>query len=211
MAKNLIVTPKGIAVFPKLSEPDTKFKPEGEYTIKVKLPLNDQETQDLIGKLKTAFDAAPAEMARRDSKLVGKKLKRANLPYVIDEEEGTVTVTAKMKASGGGGTTGKKPWTRTPNVFDALKRRLDMKEVRVGGGSIVRVCFEPSAYFTAAVGCGVTLRLEAVQVIEVKTFGGGNAESFGFGEEEGDDIAPSPPAKTEAAEESTDDETGSDF
>ena len=34
MSKPLILTsPKGRAIFPHLTEPDTKFKPEGEYTL----------------------------------------------------------------------------------------------------------------------------------------------------------------------------------
>ncbi len=35
MSKPLILTsPKGRAIFPHLTEPDTKFKPEGEYHVK---------------------------------------------------------------------------------------------------------------------------------------------------------------------------------
>jgi hypothetical protein len=40
MSKPLILTsPKGRAIFPHLTEPDTKFKPEGEYHVKFHMLL----------------------------------------------------------------------------------------------------------------------------------------------------------------------------
>ena len=59
-------------------------------------------------------------------------------------------------------------------------------ETKVGGGSVIKVSYEVVPYYTAIAGAGVSLRLKAVQIIELKAYsGGGNAESYGFGEEEG--------------------------
>ena len=56
---------------------------------------------------------------------------------------------------------------------------------------------EPSAYDSASIGVGVTLRLEAVQVISLASGGGRDASGFGFGAVEGgfvssgeDEVAP---------------------
>ena len=43
------VTPKGIAVFPWLGKADTKFKPEGQY--KITLRLSEEAAKPLIDKL----------------------------------------------------------------------------------------------------------------------------------------------------------------
>ena len=45
------VTPAGEALYPRLTEPDTKFNPEGMYSVKLKLPSDDSATQDLIDLL----------------------------------------------------------------------------------------------------------------------------------------------------------------
>ena len=51
MSKPLILTsPKGRAIFPHLTEPDTKFKPEGEYH--VKLECNKADCEKIVKKIK---------------------------------------------------------------------------------------------------------------------------------------------------------------
>ena len=51
MSKPLILTsPKGRAIFPHLTEPDTKFKPEGEYH--VKLECNKADCEKIVKQIK---------------------------------------------------------------------------------------------------------------------------------------------------------------
>ena len=51
MSKPLILTsPKGRAIFPHLTEPDTKFKPEGEYH--VKLECNKVDCEKIVKQIK---------------------------------------------------------------------------------------------------------------------------------------------------------------
>ena len=67
-----------------------------------------------------------------------------------------------------------------PSVVDA-KNNL-MVDHNIYGGSVLRVGGVVS-FYNSAIGCGVTIRLGAVQIIEyVEGSAGGN---FGFGEEEG--------------------------
>ena len=61
------VSPKGTAVWPRLNEPDTKFKPEGEYTVSLAFDPNDKDFKALIrdGRIRRVgvdcFDAGSVE------------------------------------------------------------------------------------------------------------------------------------------------------
>lgn len=56
--------------------------------------------------------------------------------------------------------------------------------MEVGSGSIVRVAYSVNPYWKNKTMKGVTLYLEAVQVIELKEYGQQDAGAFGFGIEE---------------------------
>ena len=76
------------------------------------------------------------------------------------------------------------PFEQRPAIFDAKGKPL--QEAKIGGGSKVKVAYELIPYYTAIAGAGVSLRLKAVQVIDLVEFSGGaSADAFGFGEEEG--------------------------
>lgn len=181
-------TPKGIAIFPWLNTPDTKFKDEGEF--RVKLRLEGQAAEDFCAHVDALFDKAIDEVAKAKGLDAAKKkkLKLADKPYkqAVDKEgndiEGAYEFTFKAKASfkNKSGQIVK----RTVPMFDAKGTKVN--EV-VYGGSILKVRYDAQAFFSPAFGSGVSMRLEAVQIIELKTGGsaGGNADSFGFAEEEG--------------------------
>ena len=48
MAKKLNTTPRGVAVYPHLNSPDTKFKPEGEW--RVKLTIEGAEGKGIVSQ-----------------------------------------------------------------------------------------------------------------------------------------------------------------
>ena len=50
---NIITTPKGIALYPWLSTPDTKFSEEGEY--KVNLVLSKEDAQPIVDEINRVF------------------------------------------------------------------------------------------------------------------------------------------------------------
>jgi ssDNA-binding protein len=182
MAKKLSVTPKGVAVYPRVAgKPDTKFNDAGVWSIKLRLEGKDAD------KLKKEIDAgikASLEEARKKEKnpVKAKKIKPADAPYQEDED-GSTLFNFKMTASGISKKT-EKPWTRKPAVFDAKGKPLS-EDIRIGAGSVVKVSFEMSPFYTALIGAGVSLRLEGVQVIELVEYTGGTATSYGFEEEEG--------------------------
>ena len=171
------VSPKGIASYPYLTNPDTKFNPDGEY--KVSLIVAGADASKAIDFLTEKHKAAVAQAKKENA---GKRVKESELPF-IENDDGTVTFKFKLKAK----VTPKKgdPFEQKPALFDAKGKPLT-GETKVGGGSTIKVSYEVVPYYTAIAGAGISLRLKAVQIIELKEYsGGGNAESYGFGEEEG--------------------------
>lgn len=193
------VTPKGTFKFPKLNEPDTKFKKEGEYS--VKLILSGEDKDKLEAKLSDAYDRAIADgeaaykalavPARK--KLEAKGGFQANplfTPLYDDNEEETGEFEFKfnMAASGEikkGPKIGQR-WQRAPQLFDAKGKVIDPATTPIGGGSVGRVSYEAYPYFIPSSGAaGLSLKISAVQVIELRQFGQKSANAFGFEEEEG--------------------------
>lgn len=171
------VSPKGTASYPHLTHPDTKFNPDGEY--KVSLIVAGDDASKVVNFLTEKHKAAVAQVKKENAR---KRVKEGDLP-IIENADGTVTFKFKMKAK----VTPKKgdPFEQKPALFDAKGKPLT-GETKIGGGSVIKVCYEVVPYYTAIAGAGISLRLKAVQVLELKEYsGGGDAESYGFGEEEG--------------------------
>lgn len=179
------VTDVGVAIYPYLTKPDTKFNADGEY--KVKLRLNpDSMIRDVQGReiadVQTFLDdmmLKAVEKAKQENK---GRIKEGDPPYTIDDETGDLLVNFKLKAQVR--TKEGSTFSQKPALFDAKGKPITPESI--WGGSKIKVSFEVVPYYTKIAGAGVTLRLRAVQVLELVTGGsGGSAESFGFGEEEG--------------------------
>lgn len=191
-----IISPKGKASYPRLNKPDTKFDPNGVYKAPLLVDTDEQaggEFKELLDDLADqAFEQAVKQAveagAYKTEALARKKVTRADLPYtVVEDEDGEETsvikVNFKMKAH----VVTKKgdEFDLKPKVFDAHKNEL-AKCPAVYSGSILRVAFKPVFWYTKKLGAGVKLQMEAVQIIElVSGSEGGDADSYGFGEEDG--------------------------
>ena len=189
----LVKFPKGTFVWPKLNEADTKFKKEGEFVTRV--AVTREVAQPFMDKI-DQLAAATLEEAKANAKNAKEAKQWAinNSPYEIevdedDNETGTVIFKFNRTASGVSKKTGK-PWSikRIPQ-FDAKGRPLPEKLV-AGNGTIGIVSFSYVPYApNAKIGTGVKLGLEAVQILDLKEFGGGrDAGAYGFGEEDGYDV-----------------------
>lgn len=179
MAYNAIrfTSPKGEAEYPYLNEPDTKFNPDGDYKVNM-IFEDDKATRDMISKLEKVLD----DFYENDE-----TVKSARKPPVKNEiyeelDDGRLLMKFKQKAIIR--TKAGKEFEKKVRIFDAKGKPMDDA---IGGGSILKVCFEASPYYIPSTRMvGLSLKPVAVQVIELKTFGGAdNAESYGFGEEEG--------------------------
>jgi hypothetical protein len=70
-----------------------------------------------------------------------------------------------------------------PFFYDAKQKQL-LVCPNVYGGSVLKVNFSPAPYYAASSkSAGISLRINAIQIIELVTGGGGNASGFGFAEE----------------------------
>jgi len=209
--KRKVTTERGVALWPKLNEPDTKFKAEGEYSITLRLSGEaSQGIKEMCDEMaQAAYDAAVEELNEAIKTSTGKKkvdLKavldglQMQVPYSPDydddgNETGDYLFKFKMLASGVNKKTGKQ-WSRRPHLFDSKGKPL-AEGIDVWGGSEVRVAGELSPYFipgTKTVGC--KLNLEAVKIIKLVNGSAHTADGYGFGEEEDGFDAEDAPAPT---------------
>lgn len=184
------VTAAGEVLYPRLTEPDTKFNPEGMYSVKLRLPSDDSATQDLIDLIESIIDEAYRQ-AEEEAKTPQAKarIKRASPSYEEEldnntgEPSGYITFNFKMKASGV--SKQGRPWVRKPVIFDAKGNPLTDPALSIWGGSILKVAFELTPFNVPALGVGCSQKLTAVQVIELRSGYDNTADSYGFGVEEG--------------------------
>ena len=170
------VSPVGAAGYPYLLKPDTQFNPDGEYKVKLQIPAGEAANK-LVSFLDEQFDLA-VEKAKEQNQ--GKKIKAADAPYQVDDETGNVSVNFKLKAK----VTPKNgdPFEQRPAVLDAKLKPIP-NTTKIGNGSKMKVSDEVVPFFTSLIGAGITLRLKAVQVLELVEFSGGG--DFGFEAEDG--------------------------
>lgn len=186
------LTPIGVSIFPKLNAPDTKFKPLGEFNTKLRLTA--EEAQPLIdtyeAELAAFFEAEKAELMKGDgkSKAKAKALKlAADKPFKPEydeegEETGNFIINFKMPHRIE--REGKPPLLLYPDIFDASSPKPLKNPPEIWGGTKMRVAGEMRP-FNTAIGVGLSLRLQAVQIVELSTKGSRDADGYGFGQEDG--------------------------
>ncbi len=181
------VSPAGTLKYPRLFKPDTKFKAEGEYSTKLLVP--EEEAKPFIEELMAIHKEEYAKACAANKK---KALKQAPLPWKPEvnddgEETGNIEFKTSLKAK----VTPKKgdPFEQRPQVIDAKKHKVPAS-TRVGGGTKAKIAMEVYPWFTAALGFGITLRLKAVQILELSEYEAGGAASM-FSEEDGFESEPS--------------------
>lgn len=157
-SKLSLVTPKGALQWPKLFKPETKFDPDGVYSTDIVFKLDAPGVKEFIDEIETFAEDQDT----------GPKM-----PYVIDEDAGTVTLKAKTKAKNRDGA------AQRPPVVDA-KRNPITENPNIGNGSIAKLSVTFVPYDQS--GGGVTCYLGAVQLLELKEYTPGVSA---FDEEEG--------------------------
>lgn len=218
MAKKLLTSPKGAAVYPHLNTPDTKFDADGVYHVKLRCSEKEPQAQALIKLIdeKMVESVAKAREAVKDDPKKLKKVKACDdKPYSFDTDDddkrtGTVTFTFKMKAQGKSRKTGEE-FTQKPAIFNAQGKPVT-EVLRIGGGSTLRVSYEIVLFPpTGKTGAGVSLRLKGVQVIELVEWGQGDASYHGFNAEESETEEAAPEGSSVEAEAEDDEPENDDF
>lgn len=211
------VTPKGVAVWPHLNKPDfgtEKFPiPDGAWKVTLRLPVD--VAQKLIDKLTPIYEAWVNECEKNFKPTKARKKFSANEPpwgvaYIRNEEGEDVAdedyVDFKFKSS-----------YRVKNkdgsirlikldFFNAKGKPISGKVPDIWGGSSISVAYSVNEY-DAPIGTGISLRLNAVQIIELRQ-SIRDASSYGFSEEDGYDEEgeEDAPFEDESGEEDTDEQ-----
>lgn len=168
-----IVTPKGIAIYPHLIQPDTKYNALGDY--KVSLSVSEDESAPLIGKINAEIERLKLEAPKN------KKLKLNEPPFTAeldDEGQETGRIIFKFKRKAKVTLPDGKTLEFSPKLFDAEGSLAEGVE-SIWGGSELRVSADLIPY-SMPTGSGVSLRLKAVQIIKLVEGSGGSAGQFGF-------------------------------
>jgi hypothetical protein len=184
-------TPAAPSIYPRLNEPDTKYKKEGEYSVKLRFAAGEFPA-DLLSKLEALRDEQQeATVADLKAKKQGAKIKSLSVRNVLTaetdketgDETGFFTINCKMRASGVSKKTGK-AWKRRPDIFDA--KGIKLKNVpSIWGGSVLKVAGEAMAYYTPKDNeVGVAFYLDAVKIIKLVSGKSRDASDYGFGEED---------------------------
>jgi hypothetical protein len=207
------ISPRGIAMHPWLTKPDTKFNADGDFKVTLRVPGDQAEAFIALIDATTESYRATAMEKLKDPKVKASfkkagKLKEDGSPVIhtpysdaLDDNgdpTGEIDFAFKCPAKGSDKTTGK-TWTNKIAMFDAGKKELT--GVQVWGGSEMKVRCTMNPYITTLAGLGTSLRLDAVQIFKLSQ--GSGASAAGFEVEEGEEIASS-------SDESSDDTSAGD-
>lgn len=169
-------SPKGTAVWPRIDTPDTKFDEDGVFSCKLHVSEGDFK----------AFEAQINKQVEADYKAEcasqGKdKLRRAASCPLRITDDGDYEIYAKQKAKVH--TKSKGTLEFSIAAYDSQGKKIETP--KIGSGSTLKMAVEVNTWFVPSQGFGYTLRLRAVQVIDLVEYGVGEGSvGFGFGAEE---------------------------
>ena len=177
------VTPKGQFHWAHVGTPDTTYKAEGQYH--VKLQLSGQEAD----AMRSQVDQAHANWKSEVNKTKGPKTYQEFMPYKVvlgdDGLEAGIQFHFKMKASGVNSRTGQ-AFTQRPMVVGPDKAPLPTN-IKIANGSTGKVAYEMAPYQHGA-SLGVQLRLRGVQVLNLIEWNGDSNGDDIFDVEEGYEV-----------------------
>jgi len=176
-----ITTPVCRFSFPKLVEPETKFDPAGHF--KVMGVMDTEVGADIADRLDALLNLHKQGLKQQAPT---QSFKLADLPFGYEEVDGKPCFVVKTKMKASGMDRDGRRWTAAPALFDAKGQPIRDRESlkNMWSGTTGRIGFDACPFFNPAIGAGITLRLRAVQVIDLVE-SGGDAASYGFGEEQG--------------------------
>lgn len=161
---------QGSAMWAKVMEPDTKFVPEGQYTIKVVMPVT--EAAELCEQLDSYATQKLAEVVKEQPKL--KAVLSTTPAYTTEYDDdgndtGNVTFNCKLKAVQVLRDGTKR--VQKPFVCDSKVKPIN-PDTLIGNGSKVIVKVQPNPYMMPATKTvGVSLKMLGVQVIDLVEYG----------------------------------------
>lgn len=168
---------KGKSLWTKVFEPDTRFVPEGEYSTQVVVP--EAEAMDVCEQLEGIAQGKFDEAVKDNPKLKNVLSIRDVVEKEVDDNgnlTGNVIFKTKLKAriKARSGET----YSQAVSVVDAKKTPMDGSQM-IGNGSTIKVAVEPVPYLMQSTKqVGVSLRLKAMQVINLIEYGAPSTDVF---------------------------------
>jgi|11_taG_2_1085331.scaffolds.fasta_scaffold09618_1 lactam utilization protein B len=160
---------KGTALWAKIFQPDNRFvKPHGEYSTQVLVP--EAEAAEVCEQLEAMVDAKFAEVVKDKPALKATLSKRPVTEPHVDDRTGEPTGNLVFKSKCLAVVESKtgQTYAQKPSVVDSKRQPMAGNQL-VGNGSTIKVAVEPIPYYMASTKqVGVSLRLKAVQVIDLK-------------------------------------------
>lgn len=175
-------TPKGQALWCKVTVPDRKFNDKGDLTTSLVCNPNDADVKDFIKILEGLRDKAYEETCESLGEAKAKAVKVRSVFYDETDKDGKATgnILFKLKLSNVDDRLeeGKQA---SITVVDSKKNTL-LSVPKVGNGSIIRCAGFANPYYMASTKeVGISLIWQKMQIIDLVAVGGGDE----FGEEEG--------------------------
>lgn len=170
------VTPKGSLLFPHIYEPEQYEGKDVGYTVTIK--FDQKETDALIAVIDEELQNAKHSIKLKPGQ------KWSAEPFLGYKEDKDGDIVFKFKANSHYTTKSGETHKVTIPVFDAHGKPIK-DPLSIGNGTIAKVAYTLVPYWISKVVNGIKLRLDAVQIIDLKEYGQKDAKGFGFGEEEG--------------------------
>lgn len=172
-----MVTPKGNAMWAYLDKPEEFNGSIVGYTIT--LVPSKADADKLISQLEDVLEDAK----QNDERFKGRKWAAEPMMGYKEDADGNIVFKFKQKVS----YVDKKGQTHKlgVRVFDAVGNPIDPKKIIIGNGSIIRVAFTPTPFNVNKSVNGLSLRLQAVQVLKLEEYKKQDStkmDSFGFSE-----------------------------
>ena len=188
-------SPKGESLFSHIIDIDygTKDYPDKEGSYNITLRLNAADAEKLKASIADELEEAVENMEACFAELKPASRKQLGQPtfiepgteeYERDTEEPTGNYLFRFKTRAHYEDRQGRKRDRHVPVFDAFQSPVKLKE-EPGFGSVVRVAFTAVPYFVDATGRGgLSLYLDAVQIIKLNRMGERSASDYGFAAEE---------------------------
>lgn len=170
------VTPKGSLLFPHIYEPETYEGKDVGFTVNIK--FDQKETDAFIAVIDKELEKAKHSIKLKPGQ------KWSAEPFLGYREDKDGDIVFKFKANSHYTTKSGETHKVTIPVFDAHGKPIK-DPLSIGNGTIAKVAYTLVPYWISKVVNGIKLRLDAVQIIDLKEYGEKDAKGYGFGEEEG--------------------------
>ena len=168
------VTPAGELLYPYLDKAE-EYKGKSTGKLSAQLRLSEENTKAFIAKMQGELrKAAEAPEFRgmkwsKTPKLGDRKDKNGDILFKYKTNEIIKTKDGDVK--------------RKVPIFDAKGKPLT--GAKLGHGSTVKIAGSAFPYYESEDDNGFRVYLDAIQVLELKEYGAGNASGFGFDKEDG--------------------------